>query len=123
MHLRGDEILRIADDSSNDWMDYETKAGRVIKMVDHEHIKRSEVRIRTRTWLMTRIAPKTFGDRLQLDASRETLAAIAAKPDDVRLAEARELIARAKRRVAEAWATGEVTEADFEDVSGNSEKE
>jgi hypothetical protein len=115
--LRADEIIAIADDGSNDWMAVETKAGRIIRVADHEHFRRSEIRIRSRQWLMTRFAPRVFGDRLQLDASRETLEAIAAKPEAVRLEEARELIARARRRVAEAFATGELTEADFEDVS------
>jgi hypothetical protein len=121
-HLRADELLEIVDDSSNDWVDVETKSGRIIRQFDHEHAKRSELRIRTRQWLMSRFAPRVFGERLQLDASKETREAIAAKPDAVRLAEARELIARARRRVAEAFASGEVSEADFEDVGGDSEQ-
>jgi hypothetical protein len=64
MHLRADEVLEIVDDSSNDWMDYETKAGRKIKTFGYEHAKRSDMRIKTRMWLMQRFAPKTFGDRL-----------------------------------------------------------
>ena len=115
MHLRADEIFDIADDGSNDWMDYETKAGKVIKVVDHEHVKRSDIRIRTRMWIMARFAPKVFGDRLMLDASEENREALAARSPEERLADAKALIARAKRRVAEAYASGEVSEADFED--------
>jgi hypothetical protein len=37
MHLRTDEILRIVDDSSNDWMDIETKAGRMVRVFDRPH--------------------------------------------------------------------------------------
>jgi hypothetical protein len=120
--LRGDEILRIADDSSNDWLDVETKSGRIVRQLDHEHAKRSDIRIRTRMWLMTRFAPRTFGDRLQLDAVRETREAIAAQSDQERLEGALALIARAKRRVAEAFASGEISEADFEDASGYEER-
>jgi hypothetical protein len=122
MVLRADEILSIADNASNDWMDQETKSGRLIRVVDHEHIKRSDIRIRTRMWLMTRFAPKTFGERLQLDAVRETREAIAAQSDQERLEGALALIARAKRRVAEAFASGEISEADFEDASGDEER-
>jgi hypothetical protein len=122
MVLRADEILSIADNASNDWMDQETKSGRLIRVVDHEHIKRSDIRIRTRMWLMTRFAPKTFGERLQLDAVRETREAVAAQSDQERLEGALALIARAKRRVAEAFASGEISEADFEDASGDEER-
>jgi hypothetical protein len=66
MQLRADELLEIADDRSNDWVDVETKSGRVVRTLDHEHVKRSEVRIRTRMWLMQRYGPKVFGERLTL---------------------------------------------------------
>lgn len=123
MYLLADEIIEIADDGFNDWMMVETKAGRLVEQFDHEHAKRSEIRIKTRQWVMARFAPKTFGERLQLDAGKETREAIAAKSDAERLEEMLALIARAKRRVAEAIQSGEISEADFEDVSGDSEKE
>lgn len=113
MHLRADEIMAIADDASNDWMDIEVKSGRKMRAVDHEHVKRSDIRIRTRMWIMARFAPKLFGDRLQLGASEETREALAARSPEERLADAKALIARAKRRVAEAYESGEVGEADF----------
>jgi hypothetical protein len=90
--------------------------------VDHEHIKRSEIRVRTRQWIMTKFAPKVFGERLQLDAGKETREAIAAQSPEQRLEGAMALIERAKRRVADAFASGEISEADFEDVSGDEER-
>ena len=113
MHLRADEMLAIAEDGSNDWMDRETKSGRIVRVFDYEHAKRSDMRIKVRMWLMTRFAPKTFGDRLQLDAGAETIEALAARSPEERLADAKALIARAKRRVAEAYESGEVTDADY----------
>jgi AcrR family transcriptional regulator len=116
MHLRADEILRIADDSSNDWMDMEIKAGRIVRQFDHEHIKRSEVRIKVRQWIMAKFSPRVFGERLQLEDGREQLTALAAKSADERLEDAMTLIARARRRVQEAIESGEVSEAECEDV-------
>jgi hypothetical protein len=113
MQLRADEVMEIADNSSNDWMDVETRSGRIIRQFDHEHAKRSDMRIRVRMWLMQRFAPKVFGDRLQLDAGAETMEALAARSPEERLADAKALIARAKRRVAEAYESGEVTDAEF----------
>ena len=112
-HLRADEIMEIVDNSSNDWMDRETKSGRIVRVFDHENAKRSDMRVKARMWLMTRFAPKTFGDRLQLDAGQETIEALAARSPEERLADAKALIARAKRRVAEAYESGEVTDADY----------
>jgi transposase-like protein len=119
MELRADELLEIADDGSNDWMGVEAEEGRIVRVLDHEHVRRSEVRINTRKWLMTKFAPKRFGQRPQPDSGKETMEAIAAKSDAERLEEMLALIARAKRRVAEAFASGEIREADFEDVSGD----
>jgi len=91
VELRADELLEIADDSRNDWMKVEAEAGRIVWVLDHEHIKRSK--IRTRMWLLSKFAPKAFGDRVQLDARNETLDALKGKSDDQRLEEALALIA------------------------------
>ena len=71
---------------------------------------------------MSRFAPRVFGERIQLNASKETREAIAAQSDRERLEGALALIARAKRRGAEASASGEISEADFEEVSGYEER-
>ena len=57
-----DEILEIADDNSRDT--YTTKDGR--EVVDHDHIQRSRLRVETRKWLMSKVAPKKYGDKLEL---------------------------------------------------------
>ena len=56
-----EEILEIADDASDDWTVGE--GGK--KAVDHEHVQRSRLRVDTRKWLMARMAPKKYGDKLQ----------------------------------------------------------
>jgi hypothetical protein len=60
-----DEILDIADDASNDWMERETRDGRIEAHVNYEHIQRSKLRVDTRKWLMSKLAPKKYGDRTQ----------------------------------------------------------
>jgi hypothetical protein len=71
---------------------------------------------------MSRFAPRVFGEPPRLDAGKETREAIAAQGDDQRLEEALALIERARRRVADAFASGEISEGDFEDVSGGEER-
>lgn len=63
-----DEIVEIADDGSGDVREVE-KNGRLIELVDHDHINRSRLRVDTRKWLMARMAPKKYGDRVGLEHS------------------------------------------------------
>ncbi len=56
-----DQALEIADDASGDWT--EDKDGK--KVVDHENIQRSRLRVDTRKWAAGKMAPKRYGDKLQ----------------------------------------------------------
>ncbi len=52
-----DEILTIADDSSND-----THVNNDSKLViDHEHINRARLRVDTRKWIAAKLAPRLYG--------------------------------------------------------------
>lgn len=54
-----DEVIEIADDTSQDTLIND--AGKVI--INHEHINRSRLRIDTRKWLASKLAPKIYGER------------------------------------------------------------
>ena len=56
-----EEIIEIADDAKNDWMEREG-----FKTLNQEHIQRSRVRIDTRKWLMAKLMPKKYGDRVEV---------------------------------------------------------
>lgn len=62
-----DEMLDISDDGSNDWMEIETKAGRIIEVTNHEHINRSRLRIDTRKWYLSKVLPKKFGEKIDVE--------------------------------------------------------
>ncbi len=66
MDRMADELLAIADDGENDWMERELASGAIVSVPDYEHIKRSELRVNTRKWLMSKIAPKRYGEKLML---------------------------------------------------------
>lgn len=61
----GEELLEIADDGRNDWM--EKNGGGYA--VDHEHVGRSKLRVDTRKWLMCHLAPKRFGAKVAQEIS------------------------------------------------------
>nr|WP_134952469.1 hypothetical protein [Sinorhizobium meliloti] len=65
MEALGDEILQIADSQEGDII--KTEDGREI--VNHDAIQRAKLRVDTRKWIMSKIAPKKYGDRLDLNHS------------------------------------------------------
>ena len=60
-----DEALAIADDVADDWIT--TQDGK--KVLDHEHVTRSRLRVDTRKWAAGKLAPKRYGDKLGLEHS------------------------------------------------------
>ena len=57
-----DEIVEIADDGSNDWMERQRRDGSTEVVLDREHVQRSTLRVEARKWLMMKLAPKRYGD-------------------------------------------------------------
>lgn len=61
-----DEIIDISDDGSNDWMDRNNADGQAIdRVIDHEHITRSRLRIDSRKWFASKVLPKKYGEKVQ----------------------------------------------------------
>jgi hypothetical protein len=87
-----EEMLEIADDGSNDWIEREVESGKIIKVVDHEHIARSRLRVDTRKWLMSKLLPKKYGEKLDVDAHIDLVARLLAMTPAERLARANQLL-------------------------------
>jgi hypothetical protein len=62
MEALAEDILEISDDASRDIQTDEE--GR--ETVDHEHIQRSKLRVDSRKWLMSKLAPKRYGDKVDV---------------------------------------------------------
>ncbi|WP_431290413.1 terminase small subunit protein [Burkholderia cepacia] len=57
-----DEILEIADDGRNDWMEIQNRDGENIGWkVNGEAVQRSRLRIDARKWLLSKLLPKKYG--------------------------------------------------------------
>jgi hypothetical protein len=78
-----DEIVEISDDGRNDWMDRANERGEVTQFVDHEHISRSKLRIDTRKWLMSRILPGKYGDKVEISGNRDNPLVVDCTPRDM----------------------------------------
>jgi hypothetical protein len=61
-----EEILEIADDSSRDYIEKQNSDCTTYKAFDAEHVNRSRLRVDSRKWLMSKLAPKKYGDKVQV---------------------------------------------------------
>ena len=59
-----EEILDICDDTSNDDIDIDLGEGVTSSRANSEHIARSRLRVDTRKWLMSKLQPKKYGDKI-----------------------------------------------------------
>jgi len=64
--LHAEEILEIADDARNDFMEREAKSGETFTALDTEAVLRSRLRIDTRKWLLSKLLPRQYGDKMQI---------------------------------------------------------
>ncbi len=64
-----EEILEIADESAKDI--YEDKDGN--KKVDHESIQRSRLRVEARKWVLSKMQPKKYGDKVDLTSDGDKI--------------------------------------------------
>lgn len=65
-----DEILEIADDGRNDWMERKDRDDQNIGWRENgEAIRRSQLRVDARKWMAAKLQPKKYGERLDLNHS------------------------------------------------------
>lgn len=58
-----DEIIDIADDGSNDWMQTNDPDNPGWKL-NGEHVARSRLRVDSRKWIASKLKPKRWGDKI-----------------------------------------------------------
>lgn len=61
-----DDILDIADDGTNDWMEKNDAEGNCVGyQLNGEHVQRSRLRVDARKWLAEKLKPKKYGQKVQ----------------------------------------------------------
>jgi hypothetical protein len=71
-HTMAEEILEIADDARNDWMERQDDKGGAGYDFMGEHVQRSKLRSENRKWLLSKMLPKVYGERLDINADVRT---------------------------------------------------
>ena len=64
-----DEMLDIADNGDNDWMERHGESEGY--QVNGEAVQRSKVRLDTRKWVLGRMKPKKYGEKVEVEHSGE----------------------------------------------------
>lgn len=65
-HAMADELMDIADDGRNDWMERRGD-GEPGWQANGEHIQRSRLRVDARKWMLSKVLPKIYGDKQEVD--------------------------------------------------------
>jgi len=73
-YAMADEMLEIVDDGTNDWMDRRKSNGEIEPALNNEHVQRSRLRADKRQWLLSKILPRVFGDKLDVTTQGEKVA-------------------------------------------------
>lgn len=76
LELLADEIIDIADDASNDFMKV-VKNDIEYEVENKELTKRSVLRVDSRKWLLSKLLPKKYGDKLDLNHAGNVTLSIA----------------------------------------------
>ena len=62
-YMHAEDIIEIADNATNDYMEKLEGNGYIF---NSENVQRSRLRIDTRKWLMSKLNPKVYGDKLDM---------------------------------------------------------
>lgn len=60
-----DEIVNIADDSTNDYIKKVGSDGSTSDQLNSENIQRSRLRVEARKWVASKLKPKKYGDKVE----------------------------------------------------------
>jgi hypothetical protein len=70
-----DEIISIADDGRNDWMEIQNDDGENVGWRQNpEAMRRSQIRIDARKWKASKLRPKVYGDNLRHEPQKDDAA-------------------------------------------------
>jgi len=69
LDVYADQMIDISDDGTTDYITKVGRNGHEYEAVDQEHIQRSRLRVDTRKWLLSKLRPGQYGDRVTAEVS------------------------------------------------------
>jgi hypothetical protein len=71
-----DEMINIVDDSDNDVTEIDLGDGLISTKVNSEHIQRSRLRYDARKWLVSKLNPKKYGDKIDVTTNGKEITSV-----------------------------------------------
>ncbi len=68
-----EEMLDISDDGTNDFQKVDLGDGVEVEKFNHEHVQRSKLRVDTRKWMLSKMMPKKYGDKIDITSEGEKI--------------------------------------------------
>jgi len=69
LDVYAEEIITISDDGTTDYIIKTGRNGHEYMAVDQEHIQRSRLRVDSRRWLLSKLRPNEYGDKVVTEVS------------------------------------------------------
>lgn len=85
--MMAEDILDIADDGTNDWMEKQNKDGSTYIALNAEHVQRSRLRVDARKWIASKLKPKKYGEKTTLAGDPENPLVTVNKKEDAAILE------------------------------------
>jgi hypothetical protein len=116
MEYWASDILEIADDGTLDTMPGLNKYGDEVQVPNHANVQRDRLRIDSRKWLLSKLAAKKYGDRMEVDVSGEVGVKV-----DITALSAREKMRRLALFMLEDQAAGQTIDGESSHVDTSNE--
>lgn len=71
-NIMADDMVDIADDRDHDWIVRTHKDGSTDAILDPERVSKARLRFEARRWRLSKMLPRTYGDRLDLNAKHDS---------------------------------------------------
>lgn len=82
--ILADEMLEIADDGTNDWMEKKDREGNLVGWsLNGEAVARSKLRLEQRRWWAEKLRPKVYGNKIAVGGADDMPAIKTSKQLDV----------------------------------------
>ena len=69
LDVYAEQIISISDDGTTDYITKTGRNGHEYEAVDQEHIQRSRLRVDSRRWLLSKLRPNEYGDKVVAEVS------------------------------------------------------
>lgn len=118
MEYWASDILEIADDGSLDTMPGLNKFGDEVQVPNHANVQRDRLRIDSRKWLLSKLQPRQYGDRLEVEHGGEVGLTV-----DITTLSAREKMRRLALFMLEDQAAGQTIDGESSHVDTSDQVE